>query len=160
MAQEIERKYLLKSDSWRELVTRSVLITQGYFPSSGVTVRARISGDEGFLTIKGKCSDNLVRSEFEYRVPVEDVRSMLEEFCGTRVVEKIRHYVPAENGLVWEIDEYLGLNKGLFTAEIELPYPDMQYTVPDWTGEDVSMVPRYSNGALSKHPYSLWENET
>lgn len=159
MAQEIERKYLVDDMSWKSSVTSSLPMIQGYFPSSGVTVRVRITGMNGFLTIKGKSDEFFTRSEFEYPIPVEDAKAMLSEFCGTRIVEKIRHYVPAGNGLVWEIDEYLGSNAGLFTAEIELPSPDTVYTVPAWVGEDVSDVPAYSNGALSKRPYSTWGEE-
>ena len=158
MAQEIERKYLLKNMQWRDLVTESVRMTQGYFPSSGVTVRVRIADTKGYLTIKGKSDDFFVRSEYEYSIPIEDARKMLSEFCGERVVDKIRHYVPAENGLVWEIDEYLGANNGLFTAEIELPSVDTVYSLPEWIGNDVSDKPEYSNGSLSKRPYSLWRN--
>lgn len=159
MAQEIERKYLLKNTQWRPLVTRSVPMTQGYFPSSGVTVRVRIADNRGFLTIKGKSDDLFVRSEFEYSIPVADAKKMLSEFCGERIVDKIRHYVPAENGLVWEIDEYLGTNEGLFTAEIELPSVDTVYSLPEWIGNDVSDRPEYSNGSLSKRPYSQWRND-
>ena len=159
MALEIERKYLLKNSSWRSLVSRSVHMTQGYFPSAGVTVRVRIAGDAAYLTIKGKSDEFFVRSEFEYSIPVSDARRMLDEFCGSRVVDKIRHYVPAEGSLVWEIDEYLGLNAGLFTAEIELPSADAVYSVPDWIGEDVSDAPEYSNGSLSKRPYTRWREK-
>ena len=159
MGQEIERKYLLKNMQWKNLVTRSVQMTQGYFPSSSVTVRVRIAGNDAFLTIKGKSDEFFVRSEFEYSIPVSDAKKMLEEFCADRVVDKIRHYVPAGGGLVWEIDEYLGANAGLFTAEIELPSADTVYTVPDWVGEDVSSIPAYSNGSLSKRPYSTWQEK-
>ncbi len=156
MALEIERKYLLKNMQWKTQVVRSVRMTQGYFPSAGVTVRVRIAGADGFLTIKGKSDEFFARSEFEYSIPKEDARRMLDEFCASRIVDKIRHYVPAGGNLVWEIDEYLGLNEGLFTAEIELPSVDTVYSVPDWVGEDVSDKPEYSNGSLSKRPYSLW----
>ena len=156
MAQEIERKYLIKSMDWKTQAVRSVRMTQGYFPASGVTVRVRIAGDSAFLTIKGKSDEFFVRSEFEYPIPVTDAEKMLSEFCGSRIVDKIRYYVPAEGGLVWEIDEYLGLSKGLFTAEIELPSADTVYSQPEWLGEDVSDIPEYSNGALSKRPYSQW----
>ena len=159
MAQEIERKYLLKNMQWRDFVTESVRMTQGYFPSSGVTVRVRIADTKGYLTIKGKSDDFFVRSEYEYSIPIEDARKMLSEFCGERIVDKIRHYVPAENGMVWEIDEYLGENDGLFTAEIELPSADTVYSIPDWVGDDVSDKPEYSNGSLSKRPYSQWRND-
>lgn len=157
MAQEIEHKYLLKNMQWKELVTRSVRMTQGYFPSSGVTIRVRIADTNAYLTIKGKSDEFFSRSEFEYSIPLADAKRMLDEFCSTRIVDKIRHYVPAGGNLVWEIDEYLGLNEGLFTAEIELPSIDTVYTVPEWIGQDVSDIPEYSNGALSKRPFSMWK---
>ena len=156
MAQEIERKYLIKNMLWKHQTVRSVRMTQGYFPASGVTVRVRIAGESAFLTIKGKSNEFFVRSEFEYSIPVSDAQKMLSEFCGSRVVDKIRYYVPADGGMVWEIDEYLGLNEGLFTAEIELPSPDTVYSFPEWLGEDVSDMQEYSNGSLSKRPYTQW----
>ena len=159
MGLETERKYLLKNSGWKNLVTSSTAMIQGYFAASGVTVRVRIAGENAFLTIKGKSNSSFTRSEFEYSIPPDDARKMLDEFCGTRIVEKIRHTVPAGNSLVWEIDEYLGSNAGLFTAEIELPSPDAVYSIPDWLGEDVSSFPEYSNGALSKKPFSTWGQE-
>ena len=156
MAQEIERKYLLKNMLWKELAANSVHMTQGYFPASGVTVRVRIAGDKSYLTIKGKSDEFFARSEFEYPIPQADAKKMLDEFCRDRIVEKIRYFVPAGGGLTWEIDEYLGANAGLYTAEIELPSVDTVYSIPDWIGEDISSCSEYSNGALSKRPYSTW----
>jgi CYTH domain-containing protein len=119
----------------------------------------RIADSCAFLTIKGrtKGEEKLERSEFEYPLPVADAAAMLEEFCGTRVVRKLRYFLPAGNGLTWEIDEYLDENKGLFTAEIELPSPDTPFERPAWLGEEVSGDSRYGNGALSVKPYSRWE---
>ena len=159
MAQEIERKYLLKNMLWKELAANSVHMTQGYFPASGVTVRVRIAGDRSYLTIKGKSDEFFARSEFEYPIPQADAKKMLDEFCRDRVVEKIRYFVPAGGGLTWEIDEYLGTNAGLYTAEIELPSIDTVYSIPDWIGDDISSCPEYSNGSLSKRPYSMWGNK-
>ena len=159
MALEIEKKFLLKSDGWRSKVASSCRMTQGYIQSSGTTVRVRIAGSEAFITLKGKPHQDFTRSEFEYSVPVSDAKEMLKEFCGTRIVDKIRHIVPAENGLFWEIDEYLELNAGLFTAEIELPDADTQFAIPDWLGEDVSANPAYTNRALSRNPFTLWGEE-
>ena len=79
---------------------------------------------------------------------------MLREFCGSRIVEKIRYLVPAGDGLVWEIDEYCGLNSGLFTAEIELPSEDVVFRRPRWLGREVSGDPDYTNGALSRRPWT------
>ena len=157
MALEIEKKFLLKNDSWRKDVTSSCRITQGYIAASGVTVRVRISDNGAFLTLKGRPDANFSRTEFEYPVPESDAKAMLAEFCGTRIVDKIRHFVPAGNGLIWEIDEYLALNTGLFTAEIELPSPDTAFDIPDWLGDDVTGDPTYTNGALSRNPYTMRE---
>ena len=156
MALEIEKKFLLKDDSWRSQIVSSCRMTQGYIPSSGVTVRVRISESGAFLTLKGRPDENFSRSEFEYPIPLSDAREMLGEFCGTRVIDKTRYTVPAGDGLVWEIDEYYGLNAGLFTAEIELPAPDTPFAAPPWLGEDVTGNPAYTNGALSRNPYTQW----
>ena len=162
MGIEIERKFLLKDESWRNQVSElPETLTQGYFlrAPGGPTVRVRIADDRAFLTIKGRSRGNegVERSEFEYRLPVPDAAAMLEEFCGTRVVKKLRYFLPADNGLCWEIDEYLEENQGLFTAEIELPAPDTPFERPLWLGEEVSGDSRYGNGALSVKPYSQWE---
>ena len=164
MGSEIERKFLLKNHSWREdrLQPPQEMI-QGYFPKvpGGPTVRVRIAGDRAFITVKGrgKGVESLVRSEFEYEIPVSEARAMLDEFCGSRIVEKKRHLVPAGDGLVWEIDEYFKLNAGLFTAEIELPSPETPFEKPPWLGKEVSGDPRYSNGSLSSKPFTLWEDQ-
>ena len=163
MAIETERKFLLLNDSWRrEAATPPETLVQGYFPRAegGPTVRVRISGERGFLTVKGRQQGGtaILRSEFEYEIPVTDAENMLDEFCGGRIVKKLRFTFPAADGLQWEIDEYLELNAGLFTAEIELPGPDAPFPRPPWLGEEISGDPRYTNGALSCCPYSLWRN--
>ena len=163
MAIETERKFLLASDAWRrEAVTPPKRLVQGYFPrvAGGPTVRVRISGAKGFLTVKGRPRDDapVSRSEFEYVIPAEEAESMLEEFCSDRIVKKLRYIFPADDGLRWEIDEYLELNAGLFTAEIELPGPDTPFPRPPWLGKDISGDPRYTNAALSCCPYSSWRN--
>ena len=157
MSVEIERKFLLRSDAWREGAGEGVALKQGYFtgvPGESPTVRVRIAGKQAFLTIKG-APDGLARSEFEYEIPLADAEAMLREFCGTRVMEKCRYTFPAGNGLFWEVDEYFGLNAGLFTAEIELPDEATPCPRPAWLGREVSGDPRYTNGALSREPWSL-----
>lgn len=163
MAIETERKFLLLDDAWRnEAVTPPKRLIQGYFPRvvGGPTVRVRISGAKGVLTVKGRPRDDapLSRSEFEYPIPADEARSMLEEFCGGRLVKKLRYTFPAADGLEWEIDEYLDLNAGLFTAEIELPDPETPFPRPPWLGEEITGDPRYTNAALSCRPYSLWRD--
>ena len=164
MAIETERKFLLLDDTWRrEAVTPPKTLVQGYFPrmTGGPTVRVRISGERAFLTVKGRpqADSPVSRSEFEYGIPVTDAENMLDEFCGGNLVKKLRYTFPAAYGLQWEIDEYLGLNAGLFTAEIELPGPDAPFPRPPWLGKDISGDPRYTNAALSCRPYSLWKEE-
>ena len=155
MAWEIERKFLLKNDSWRAEAGEGTLLVQGYIAAVAgkPAVRVRIAGDKAFLTIKGTAS-GITRSEFEYAVPVEDARYMLTHFCDGRVVEKKRYLCGR-----WEIDEYFGNNAGLFTAEIELKSADETFEPPAWLGREVSDDPAYTNGALSRRPYTLWEEK-
>ena len=156
MGEEIERKFLVRNDSWRASADRGRHFVQGYFDggAGAPTMRVRmIGGGEARLTIKGKPS-GFRRSEFEYPIPAEDAEAMLREFCGTRVVEKIRYLVPAGDGLMWEIDEYCGLNCGLFTAEIELPSEETPFVKPRWLGKEVSGDPDYTNGSLSRRPWT------
>jgi len=157
MAKEIERKFLLRSEDWREHASMPRRLVQGYFETgpSGCTLRVRNDDGEGRLTIKGRpCGYS--RSEFEYSIPAEDVAEMLEEFCRPRVVEKLRYIVRFE-GFDWEIDEYLGNNAGLFTAEIELPSEEVDFPRPPWLGEEISGVAKYTNGALSRRPFAQWD---
>lgn len=164
MGIEIERKFLLADESWKELCPAPPKhLMQGYFPKvqGGPTVRVRVADDRAFITVKGRAGgkESLERSEFEYGIPVADALAMMEEFCGSKVVEKYRYVLPGSDGLVWEIDEYLGANAGLFTAEIELPDAETPFERPAWLGEEVSSDSRYSNGSLSCRPYSLWRDE-
>lgn len=161
MGVEIERKFLLASDVWREFADDGIRMIQGYFagiPGESPTVRVRIAGERAFLTVKGR-SDGFARSEFEYAVPVADAEAMLREFCGDRVVEKCR-YLVAFQGFVWEVDEYFGRNAGLFTAELELDRVDTLFPLPPWVGREVTGDPRYTNGALSRKPFSEWERDS
>ena len=155
MAWEIERKFLLKNDSWRAEAGEGLLLVQGYVTAVAgkPAVRIRIAGDKAFLTLKGP-ADNITRSEFEYTIPTADARYMLDHFCDGRVVEKKRYRCGR-----WEIDEYSGANAGLFTAEIELNSADESFEIPAWLGREVSDDPSYTNGALSRFPYTQWEKK-
>jgi CYTH domain-containing protein len=156
MGIEIERKYLIKQDSWRSLAP-GVPYVQGYFEQADrVTLRVRIVGTQGYLTLKGRV-DHLTRKEFEYPIPVEDAREMLQLWCYPRIVEKRRYRIPYE-GFLWEVDEFQGLNEGLLLAEIELNSPDQIFAKPDWIGEEVSGQPQYYNSNLAQHPYSQWNS--
>ncbi|GAP95180.1 CYTH domain-containing protein [Leptolyngbya sp. NIES-2104] len=153
MGVEIERKFLVKSDQWRNLA-QGELYRQGYIPTLESTVRIRVIRDRGFLTIKGK-TQGISRAEFEYEIPVEDATQMLDQLCKPPLIEKYRHKIEL-NGLVWEVDEFLGANRGLTIAEVELKSADQAIELPEWIGEDVSHDPCYYNSNLAQHPYTTW----
>ncbi|WP_066382333.1 MULTISPECIES: CYTH domain-containing protein [unclassified Anabaena] len=153
MGKEIERKFLLKNDSWRQL-GEGVLYRQGYIPTQGVTVRVRVAGNQGYLTIKGK-TVNYSRAEFEYPIPLADAQEMLDTLCVRPLIEKTRYKINY-NGLVWEVDEFAGENQGLILAEVELTDAAQEIEIPDWIGEEVSGDRRYYNSYLVQQPYSKW----
>jgi adenylate cyclase len=146
MAREIERKYLLKSDAWRALVTQSARIVQGYLGGDACLVRVRIKADQAFLTIKSR-EKGLSREEFEYPIPVADAERMLQMFAGLQHIEKTRHIVP-HGALQFEIDQFAGRNAGLIVAELELPDEQTVVDLPDWIGAEVTHDPRYLNSNL------------
>ncbi len=154
MAQEIERKFLVKSDQWKQYQGQATIYRQGYiYTENGTTVRVRVAGSQGFLTIKGKTSGK-TRSEFEYSISVEDAQEMLDSFCDHPLIEKTRTKLKIGN-LTWEIDEFTGENEGLILAEVELENEDQEIEIPEWIGEEVTDDPRYYNANLVKNPYSL-----
>lgn len=156
MPTEIERKFLVKGDRWRSL-GEGKPYCQGYITAdSDRSVRVRIAGDEGFLTIKGKTIGS-ARSEYEYAIPVDHAREMLQTLCAPPLVQKTRYRVEWE-GLVWEIDEFEAENQGLIMAEVELAEANQTIVFPDWIGEEVTFDPRYYNSNLAKHPFSHWGN--
>lgn len=155
MAKEIERKFLVKGDAWRELA-EGVAYRQGYLNSRKErTVRIRTVGEKAFLTVKGP-TKGVTRTEFEYEIPYEDCLAMLEELAEKPIIEKKRYRIPA-GSYVWEVDEFFGVNEGLILAEIELPSEDAVFEKPDWIGEEVSGDPRYFNSSLVANPYSVWK---
>ncbi|MEH2076001.1 MAG: CYTH domain-containing protein [Nostoc sp.] len=154
MAKEIERKYLVRGDSWRGLAEGSVY-RQGYIATQDkTTVRIRIVGEKSYLTIKGP-SIKYSRLEFEYPIPVKDAQEILETLCERPFIEKVRYKIEF-GGLIWEIDEFDGVNKGLILAEVELNDENQQIEVPNWIGQEVSDDSRYFNSNLVKHPFSQW----
>ncbi|MEG3435499.1 CYTH domain-containing protein [Pannus brasiliensis CCIBt3594] len=156
MGIEIERKFLVRGDRWRALAT-GTLYCQGYIPSvDGVTVRARIVGDTGYLTLKSK-TEGSRRSEFEYPIPVEDAREILETLCQRPFIEKIRYKIPIDP-VIWEIDEFHGDNEGLILAEVELDDENQSVNLPDWIDREVTGDPRYFNSNLVRFPYKLWKS--
>ena len=153
MGIEIERKFLVTGDRWRSLA-EGKLYRQGYLARGKATVRVRIVGEQGYLTIKGK-SDGIRRLECEYEIPIEDAQTMLASLCDAPIIEKYRYQIPID-GYTWEVDEFLGANAGLIIAEVELSDETDRPTLPDWIGADVSDDPRYYNANLTQHPWSSW----
>ncbi len=154
MGQEIERKFLVVGDSWRQ-DAQGALMCQGYIPTQDArTVRVRRVGDRAYLTLKGP-SVGLVRPEFEYPIPVADAQTILTTLCQPPLIEKTRYRLPL-GAVVWEIDEFLGENQGLIVAEVELTRPDQVIDLPAWVGAEVSYDPRYQNSNLARHPFQRW----
>lgn len=153
MAQEIERKYLVKGNKWRSLA-KGKMYCQGYIPTVGnQTVRVRIIGDRAYLTIKSE-NKGRTRAEFEYPIPLEDAQEMLNTLCDRPLIEKTRYKIP-HGDLIWEVDEFAGENQGLIIAEVELNSETQEIELPDWIDREVS-DPKYYNSNLVKHPYSKW----
>lgn len=157
MATEIERKFLVKGDDWRSLAI-GVLYRQGYIASGqGRTVRVRIAGSVGYLTLKG-ATVGISRSEFEYVIPVADAAELLNTLCDRPLIEKIRYRIQW-NGVIWEIDEFTGENQGLLLAEVELSHEHQLIDLPTWIGREVSTDSRYFNSNLAKHPFTRWSQD-
>ncbi|MDY0746165.1 CYTH domain-containing protein [Paucibacter sp. R3-3] len=153
MGIEIERKFLVVGEAWKQGLTPERL-SQGYLNRDKQrTVRVRLAGGAAWLTIKGE-SRGATRAEFEYPIPVEDAEQLLALCDGPRV-EKYRWRVP-HGGLVWEVDEFLGDNAGLVVAEVELAAEDQAFDMPSWAGEDVTADPRYFNSSLASRPFKDW----
>lgn len=154
MAQEIERKFLVKGSVWQTLA-QGETYRQGYLSSTKErVVRVRTIGESGFLTIKG-ITTNGSRAEYEYKIPGKDADEMLSNLCERPLIEKKRYVIP-QGDLKWEVDEFFGENKGLVVAEIELNTINQEFDKPDWIGEEVTEDPRYFNSNLSKKPYTQW----
>ncbi|NLZ20037.1 MAG: CYTH domain-containing protein [Bacteroidales bacterium] len=152
---EIERKFLVAGDFRRE-VSGASRIVQGFLNTApGRTVRVRIRGDRGYLTVKGP-SRGLSRFEWEKEIPAAEAEQLLT-LCEPGVIDKTRHLVPAADGHVWEVDEFHGDNEGLTVAEIELSTEDEPFMRPAWLGAEVSDDHRYCNSSLTKHPYKEWK---
>ena len=153
MGVEIERKFLVKKELWLALKKpEGKHYRQGYLMNrEDRVVRVRIAGDQGFLTIKGAMA-GISKLEYEYEIPKKDAEEMLDQFKpeGT---EKIRYRIPADSGLVWEVDEFLAENQGLIVAELELSSEDQSFSSPEWLDEEVTYDERYSNANLALNPF-------
>ena len=155
MAIEIERKFLIQNDDWRNLALGTVY-RQGYLATGAArTVRVRIAGNSAYLTIKS-ASVGISRAEFEYEIPIADAAQMLDTLCDRPLIEKTRYKI-LHQGVLWEVDEFDGENRGLILAEVELTDPNQPLVLPDWIGQEVSDDPRYFNSNLVKHPFQSWD---
>jgi len=156
MGKEIERKFLVKGD-FKPFVTKDTRITQGYLSSIPErTVRVRLKGDKGFITIKGIGNESgASRYEWEKEIPTGEVNELLK-ICEPGVIDKTRFIVPEKSGLLFEVDEFYGDNEGLTVAEIELPTEDHSFEKPEWLGKEVTGDVRFYNSMLMKNPYKSW----
>ena len=155
MAVEIERKFLVDGE-FRHIAESSVRVVQGYLSSVPErTVRVRVYGDRGFITIKGiGSSSGMSRFEWEKEISCEEAMSLLE-ICEAGVIDKTRHIVRV-GAHVYEVDEFHGDNEGLVVAEIELSSEDESFVRPDWLGREVTGDSRYYNSMLSSNPFRNW----
>lgn len=154
---EIERKFLVLSNSYKKEAATKKRIVQGYLNSNPErTVRVRIKGDQGFLTIKGKSNDaGTTRMEWEKEIPVSDAEQLLL-LCEKGAIDKIRYEI--KSGIhTFEVDEFFGDNEGLTVAEIELSDENEAFEKPSWLGKEVTGDQRYYNSQLSNNPFKAWK---
>ena len=159
MAVEIEHKFLLANNDWRQQISHSVKYKQGYLSSVATSsIRVRISNDQAWLNIKS-ATIGTHRHEYEYEIPLSDAQEIITNLCRKPIIEKTRHIVIDDNN-TWEIDEFEGDNSGLIVAEIELLEVGAVFSIPAWLGEEVTSDLRYYNNNLASHPYSVWRDHS
>ena len=155
MAKEIERKYLVKDFTFKQL-SKGILYRQGYLSTNpGATVRIRIVGDRAYLTIKG-ADKGITRLEYEYELPLRDANEIMDNLCLKPIIEKYRYRIEHEEH-IWEVDEFIGDNEGLVIAEIELESEEEEFAKPDFIGKEVSGDYRYCNSNLVARPFKDWK---
>ena len=153
MGKEIERKFLVTGDSWRRGV--GTRLRQGYISlDEKRSVRVRTTPERAYLTIKGE-SRGASRNEFEYEIPLKEAEELLGSICVRPLIEKVRYRI-IHRGCTWEVDDFLGENRGLVLAEVELDREDQEFDRPEWIGEEVTGDPRYYNVNLVVKPYTTW----
>lgn len=153
MPVEIERKFLVQGEGYKSDIKRSLRITQGYLNSLPErTVRIRIQGDHGYITVKGVSdASGTTRFEWEKEIPLHEAQELIK-LCEPGIIDKIRHLIPIGEH-TFEVDEFLGDNSGLILAEIELPSASSDFERPEWLGEEMTGNPLYYNSSLSQKPY-------
>jgi len=155
MALEVEHKFLLANEDWRNEIQHSEIFRQGYLSSQPTSsIRVRICEHRAWLNIKS-ATIGTHRLEYEYEIPLADAQEILSNLCNKPLIEKTRHYVQHGPDL-WEIDEFEGDNQGLIVAEIELDAIGQSFAKPAWLGAEVTHDLRYYNNNLTLHPYSEW----
>ncbi len=155
MALEIERKFLVINDKWKDSVISESAIMQAYIArQENATVRVRIAKGKAILNIKGATS-GIRRNEFEYEIPLEEGEALVEQVAERPFIEKTRYKVRCGDH-VWDLDLFSGDNQGLVMAEIELSDEDEAFSMPEWAGEEVSGDARYYNANLAKKPFTSW----
>jgi adenylate cyclase len=155
MPVEIERKFLVINDSWKQQVESESSLKQGYLSAEKtLSIRVRIAKGRAQLTIKGATS-GISRSEYEYEIPQQDAQEMMDNLVSGSVIDKTRYKVRSGDHL-WDLDLFHGDNQGLIMAEVELASETEAFQMPDWAGEEVSDDPRYYNANLITHPYCDW----
>lgn len=155
MAIEIERKFLVRNEDWRQNADTGTTFIQGYLiGSKQASVRVRIEGEQAFLNIKS-ATLGMRRQEYEYAIPISDARELLQTLCNKPLIEKIRYHLNVGADL-WEIDVFSGDNAGLIVAEIELQDEQQQFVQPEWLGKEVTHDPRYYNVNLAQLPFKDW----
>ena len=153
---EIERKFLVKSDAFKNKAFKKTRITQGFLNTHKKrTVRVRLKNDKGFITVKGiSTSNGLSRFEWEKEITKDEAQSLLK-LCEPTIIDKIRYEIEVRNH-TFEVDTFLGENEGLTIAEVELKSEDEIFETPDWLGKEVTGDIKYYNSQLSKQPYKSW----
>jgi CYTH domain-containing protein len=153
---EIERKFLVKDEGYRDKASSRIRIVQGFLNTDpDRTVRVRCIGEQGFITIKGRTFDKgTSRPEWEYDIPRGEAEELLK-LCIPTVVEKIRFQIPIGEH-TFEVDEFLGANQGLILAEVELADSEENFSRPPWLGREVTGDPKYYNSQLSQNPFTTW----
>ena len=154
---EIERKFLVNSESYKNEAHAKIRIIQGFLNTHKErTVRVRLKDDTGFLTVKGLSSKNgLSRFEWEKEITKDDAQELLN-LCEPGVIDKIRYEIKTGNH-IFEVDEFFGNNEGLIIAEVELESEKETFIKPEWLGEEVTGQIKYYNSQLSKQPYKTWK---
>ena len=157
MAQEIERKFLVANDSFKKMAFAASRIKQGYiYSKNGRTVRVRVRGEKGYLTIKGPSNQaGTSRYEWEKEIPLSEAEELMH-LCVDGFIDKTRYLVNFE-GHPFEVDEFYGENAGLVLAEVELSMEQEQVDLPDFIGKEVTGDPRFYNSSLMKYPFSQWK---